>query len=120
MINSLKQLQETLSKEDLARYYNESTGKTPEEIKELFKNNNIEISDEAAIECFEFCKNIVDITKDGLDEQVVGGRHNWDIPYHPQMKDRHNCSRFNVSDQCHIVRRGRIYHNCSECKAYNS
>ena len=80
MINSLKELRENVPLEDLDKYYKESSGKNAEEIRELLKGYNVEVSLECANECYEFCKRVVE-----LDEELAsasGGIGNSGIPEH--------------------------------------
>ena len=72
MFNTLKEMQETLSYDDLCKYANESLGKSSEEIKELLKSYGVEVSDSTANECYEFIKGI-DVVSDEELENVAGG-----------------------------------------------
>ena len=72
MFNTLKEMQETISYEDLCKYTYESFGKSPAEIKELLKSYNIEVTDSVAKECFVFMESINVINDDQLDN-VSGG-----------------------------------------------
>ena len=72
MYNTLKQIQEALSDEDLNKYANKAIGKNAEEIVEILKKDNIEVSLEAAKECVDYLKSI-DIVSDEELENVTGG-----------------------------------------------
>ena len=53
MINSLEELRNSLTLDDLNKYYEESIGKNPEEIKDLLKGHDVEISIECADDCYK-------------------------------------------------------------------
>lgn len=72
MFNTLKEIQETLSYDDLRKYAAESLDKSPVEIKELLKSYNIEVSDSAANECYELVNSINIVGEEEL-ENVTGG-----------------------------------------------
>ena len=81
MINSLKELRETLSLEDLDKYYAESLNKNAEEIKDLLKEYNVDVSLECANECYEFCKRYVELKEEDL-LNVAGGIMDPALPEH--------------------------------------
>ena len=72
MFNTLKEMQEALSYTDLCKYADESLGKSAEEIKEILKSHDIEVTDSTANECYEFMKGINVLSEEELDN-VAGG-----------------------------------------------
>ena len=72
MYNTLKEIQDALSYEDLCKYVDKTIGKTAEEIIKILKKDNIEISAEAAKECVEYLKGVDAILNKEL-ENVTGG-----------------------------------------------
>ena len=75
MFNTLKEMQETIPYEDLCKYTYESVGKSAEEIKELLKSHDIEVTDSVAKECYDFMKDIDVMTDDEL-MMISGGERN--------------------------------------------
>ena len=72
MYNTLKEIQDALSEEELYMYADKAEGKTAEEVVEILKRDNIEISIEAAKECVDYLKDI-EIVSDEELENVTGG-----------------------------------------------
>ena len=72
MYKTLKELQEALSDEALYKYADKAADKNAEEIIEMLKSDNIEISIEAAKECVDCLKGIEIISNEEL-ENVAGG-----------------------------------------------
>lgn len=81
MINSLKELREKISLDDLDKYYEESLDKNAEEIKDLLKGYNVDISLECANECYEFCKRYIELKEEDLIN-VAGGATDSVLPEH--------------------------------------
>lgn len=74
MINSLEELRNSLTLDDLNKYYEESIGKNPEEIKDLLKSHDVEISTECANDCYKFCESVIKIKESELNN-VAGGTY---------------------------------------------
>ena len=72
MYTTLKEIQDSLSEKELFMYADKAEGKTPEEVVEMFKTDNIEISIEAAKEGIDYLKG-VEIVSDEELENVTGG-----------------------------------------------
>ena len=72
MYHTLKEIQDALSDKQLYMYADKAEGKTPEEVVEMFKTDNIEISIEAAKEGIDYLKG-VEIVSDEELENVAGG-----------------------------------------------
>ena len=72
MYNTLKEIQDSLSEKELFMYADKAEGKTPEEVVEMFKTDNIDISIEAAKEGIDYLKG-VEIVSDEELENVTGG-----------------------------------------------
>ena len=72
MFNTLKQMQETLSEEELIKHGDALLEKSIEEIEEYFKENNIEVSKQCIKECFDYLKGTGYIAEDDLDK-LAGG-----------------------------------------------
>ena len=72
MFNTLKEIEDALSYENLCKYTDEVMGKSKEEIKEILKSHNIEASDFAVDECYDYIKDITAISEEEL-ENVAGG-----------------------------------------------
>lgn len=72
MYNTLKEIQDALSDKQLYMYADKAEGKTPEEVVEMFKTDNIDISIEAAKEGIDYLKG-VEIVSDEELENVAGG-----------------------------------------------
>ena len=82
MYNTLKEIQDALSNEDQIKYVEKAVGKTAEEIIEMFKRDNIEISIEAAMESVDSLKGIETISNEEL-EDTMGGCGSKPVPrYH--------------------------------------
>ena len=82
MYNTLKEIQDALSNEDQIKYAEKAVGKTAEEIIEMFKRDNIEISIEAAMESVDSLKGIETISNEEL-EDTMGGCGSKPVPrYH--------------------------------------
>ena len=79
MINTLKELRYKESLENLDKLYDESLGKTPEEIKKIYSSYGVEVSDACAKECYEFCKGCAEINEKEL-ANVAGGYGHPSIP----------------------------------------
>lgn len=89
MINTLEELRNSDSLENLNKYYEESLGKNVEEIKILFNCYGIEISDECAKECFDFYKSVEAIKDEELIEVAGGYDVNPTIPAKVRMRIEH-------------------------------
>ena len=72
MFNTLNELKGSLSIEELLKYSNELVGKSSEEIKAVLKTHDIEVSDMAAGECFEYLNAVKTMSDEEL-ENVTGG-----------------------------------------------
>ena len=72
MYTTLKEIQDALSDKQLYMYADKAEGKTPEEVVEMFKTDNIDISIEAAKEGIDYLKD-VEIVSDEELENVTGG-----------------------------------------------
>lgn len=75
MLNSVKEMQDSLTSKALEDYFYDCLGKTEEEIKALFKKNGIDLSDACAKECVNFCEYITPIDDDEIDS-ISGGNGN--------------------------------------------
>ena len=79
MFKSLEELRNNESLENLNKYYDESLGKNADEIKKLLSGYGVEVSDECAKECFEFCKGVKVIADEEMLE-VAGGEGDSSVP----------------------------------------
>lgn len=79
MIKTFEELRKSESLENLYKYYNESLGKSIEEIKALLKGYGVEVSDECLKECYNFCKGFEAIKDDEVDE-IAGGIGDASVP----------------------------------------
>lgn len=72
MYKTRKEIIDALEEKDLNEYGKKAVGKSPEEIVEIFKEGNIDISIDAAKECFDYLKS-VDVIEDEELDNVAGG-----------------------------------------------
>ena len=75
MYNSLSDIQKAFSGDELYRVFKLILRKSPEQIKAIFAENGVEISDAAAQECFAFCEKASatkELDLDSLDN-LAGG-----------------------------------------------
>ena len=79
MIKTLEELRNSINLENLYKYYDESLGKNADEIKKLLCGYGVEVSDECAKECFEFCKGVKAIADEEMIE-VAGGEGDPSVP----------------------------------------
>ena len=79
MIKTLEELRNSVSLENLYKYYDESLGKSAKEIKALLNGYGVGVSDECAEECYNFCKDVVAIKDEELIE-VAGGTGDASVP----------------------------------------
>ena len=79
MFKSLEELRNNDTLENLNKYYDESQGKSADEIKKLLSGYGVEVSDECAKECFEFCKGVKEIADEEMID-VAGGEGDSSVP----------------------------------------
>lgn len=89
MINTLEELRNSDSLENLNKYYEESLGKNAEEIKALFNSYGIEMSDACAKECFDFYKSVEAIKDEELVEITGGYDVNPTVPINVRNRIEH-------------------------------
>lgn len=118
-MNSIKtydKLLQSLTKEELLEVYEKSIGKNNEQIKELFKEYNLDIDDELINELNKRFEGVEQLSMEELD-YVSGGtcyRSGWDGQYRPVVTVFNLCQHYEPP-----YARGGGSECCESCKYYS-
>lgn len=117
LVKTYDELLKSLTKEEILEFYEKFLGKNHEQVKELFKEYDLDVDDDLIDELIERFNGIEELSTEQL-ENVSGGtcyRSGWDGQYRPVVMVNNACDHFEPQ----YARSKGISPLCERCKYYS-